>query len=286
MESVVRQGLGFEEDTMPSRLSDAEILELGDLNLAESAREMLRWHTGYHMQEADDLLLAMSHDPFPIGYSNTAMPLGTAASADPAALLEKVEHFFDARGRGFTLWTRAHLDGALAECAESRGLSALSDMPGMVLDARVPDVTLGAGIRVEEAATGASLGDLGVVLPAAYTTMGLPAENSRAYFAMPERILHPHVIAVVGYLDDQPAAAAMVLLSHGIAGVYWVGTCEAARGRGLGEACTRLVGNLAFERGARCVVLQASRQGEPIYLRMGYREVTRYAWYVRGPKSS
>ena len=42
---------------MPQRLSDAEILELGDLNLAESAREMLRWHTGYFMQEADDLLL-------------------------------------------------------------------------------------------------------------------------------------------------------------------------------------------------------------------------------------
>jgi len=27
-------------------------------------------------------------------------------------------------------------------------------------------------------------------------------------------------------------------------------------------------------------VLQASRQGEPVYRRMGYREITRYAWYV------
>lgn len=269
---------------MSSRLSDAEILELGDLNLAESAREMLRWHTGYHMQEADDLLLAASHDEFPIGYSNTAMPLGFEASPDPVALLENAERFFDERKRGFTLWIRAHLDGDLAECASTRGLSAISEIPGLVLEERVPDAPLGRGIRVEEAVDVRALGDLGAVLPAAFATMGLPLTNSQAYFAMPERILHPHIIAVVGYLDDQPASAAMLLLSHGIAGVYWVGTLEAARGRGLGEACTRLVGNLAFERGARCVVLQASQQGEPIYLRMGYREVTRYRWYFRGAK--
>ncbi len=271
---------------MPQRLSDAEVLELGDLNLAESAREMLRWHTGYFMQEADDLLLAASHDPFPVGYSNTAMPLGTASPADPAALLESTEHFFDARGRGFTLWVRAHLDASLSKHAESRGLSALVDMPGMVLDAPVKDAALGSGIRVEEVADAARLRDLGVVLPAAYSTMGLPEENSRALFAMPERIAHPHVIAVVGYLNDRPVSAALALLSHGIAGVYWVGSCAEARGRGLGDACTRRVGNLAFERGARCVVLQASQQGEPIYLRMGYREVTRYRWYFRGPPTA
>jgi len=37
-----------------------------------------------------------------------------------------------------------------------------------------------------------------------------------------------HVVSVVGYADGQPAAAAQTLLSHGIAGVYWVGTIEAA----------------------------------------------------------
>jgi ribosomal protein S18 acetylase RimI-like enzyme len=270
---------------MSQRLSDADILELADLNLAESAREMLRWHTGYFMQEADDLLLVASHDSFPVGYSNTAMPLGTAPPADPAALMESAGRFFDARGRGFTLWARAHLDAPLAKVAESCGLSVLADMPGMVLDAPVKDAALGRGIRVEEVTSPARLSDLGVVLPAAYSTMGLPEANSRALFAMPERIAHPHVIAVVGYLDDRPVSAAMALLSHGIAGVYWVGSCAEARGRGIGDACTRRVGNLAFERGARCVVLQASQQGEPIYLRMGYREVTRYAWYFRGAQT-
>ena len=77
----------------------------------------------------------------------------------------------------------------------------------------------------------------------------------------------------------------MDVLSHGIAGIYWVGITPEARKRGLAEACTRWVGNAAFERGARCVVLQASPQGEPIYRRMGYREICRYGWWVRLPET-
>jgi len=266
-------------------MSESDVLELGDLNLAESSREMLRWHTGYEMAERDDLLLTASHDAFPFGYSNTAMPLGTSAPADPKALLQDAERFFDARKRGFTLWIRAHIDRELGELAESHGLSRLAEMPGLVLDARAPESPVGDGIRIEEARDVETLSDLRAVLPAAYSTMGLPEAYSRELFSMPERLLHPHVIAVVGYLRGQPASAAMAILSHGIAGVYWVGTRKEARGHGLGDACTRHVGNLAFDRGAGCVVLQASAQGEPIYLRMGYREVTRYIWYVRGPKA-
>ncbi len=99
-------------------------------------------------------------------------------------------------------------------------------------------------------------------------------------FEFAERIVRPHVISVVAYVKDEPVSAAMAILSHGIAGIYWVGTVESGRRRGLGQACTRAVGNAAFERGARFISLQASTQGEPIYRSMGYREVTRYAWYA------
>ena len=110
--------------------------------------------------------------------------------------------------------------------------------------------------------------------------MGLPAEVTARIFGSPERILQPHIVAVVAYRDGAPAAGAMTILSHGIAGVYWMGTVAPARGAGLGDACTRAVSNAAFDRGAAFVVLQASPQGEPIYLRMGFREVTRYVWYA------
>ena len=74
------------------------------------------------------------------------------------------------------------------------------------------------------------------------------------------------------------------MFSHGIAGIYWVGTVKAARGRGLAEYCVREVGNAAFARGARKVILQASQFGEPVYKRMGYREFTRYPWFICSTK--
>jgi predicted GNAT family acetyltransferase len=84
----------------------------------------------------------------------------------------------------------------------------------------------------------------------------------------------------VVYLKGEPAGTAMAMLSYGIAGVYWVGTAKKARGIGLGEYCTREVSNAAFALGARKVILQASKFGEPIYLKIGYREVTRYPWFI------
>ena len=73
----------------------------------------------------------------------------------------------------------------------------------------------------------------------------------------------------------------MVIVTHGVAGVYWVGTAPGARGRGLAELCTRAAGNAGFDLGARVAALQASVMGEPVYRRMGYVEVTRYPSFVR-----
>jgi hypothetical protein len=73
----------------------------------------------------------------------------------------------------------------------------------------------------------------------------------------------------------------MCILTHAVAGIYWVGTVPAARGKGLAELCTRAAGNAGFDMGARIASLQASVMGEPVYLKMGYVEVTRYPWAVR-----
>ena len=72
----------------------------------------------------------------------------------------------------------------------------------------------------------------------------------------------------------------MLIFSHTIAGIYWVGTVSDARGKGLAETCVRAVTNEAFRRGAPLVVLQASKFGAPVYQRMGFTEFTRYPWYM------
>ena len=256
------------------------VLELGDLNYAEALREQVRWNPQGEIFERGEWLIALGGDAFPVGFLNAALPLRPDAAADPRMRIEEIGGFFAEHGRGFTVHVPAHYPPELARACEQLGLQPFGDTPGMVLDARVKEraATDGAELRIVSETAGAR--DFAEVSASSYATMGLPVETSARIFSAPERILQPHIVSVVAYRDDSPVSAAMAILSHGIAGVYWVGTVESARGRGLGDACTRLVSNTAFDRGAGCVVLQASQQGAPIYRRMGYREVTRYVWYA------
>ncbi len=269
-------------------MNQTELLTLGDISLAEGIRENVRWHRDGRIEEHGDLLLTAGVDPFPVGYSNCAMLLGPRppepAEAERAIAL--ADEFFGGLGRGYTVWIRAHLDAHLEANRVKAGLSCFSDMPGMVLEAPTPERPLAAGVRVAQVEDSAGASALTAVEAAGYATVGMPAENTARAFSTPERILNPHTIAVLGYLEEKPVSAAIAILSNGIAGLYWVVTLPEARGRGLGEACTRLAGNRALELGARCAVLQASEQGEPIYRRMGYREMTRYRWYAKGPATS
>jgi GNAT superfamily N-acetyltransferase len=76
----------------------------------------------------------------------------------------------------------------------------------------------------------------------------------------------------------------LTLDSHGIAGVYWVGVLEPARGHGVAAAMMRHITNAAFDRGAASVQLQASVMGEPIYRRLGYEDLYRYQLHLAMPR--
>jgi ribosomal protein S18 acetylase RimI-like enzyme len=126
--------------------------------------------------------------------------------------------------------------------------------------------------------------DFKQVVAEAFHDLGFPKEASERYFAQAQRVISPYLVMATVYLKGEPASTALAILSHGIAGIYWVGTIKKARGMGLAEYCTREVSNAAFALGARKVVLQASKFGEPIYLKMGYREFTRYPWFICSSK--
>ena len=137
-------------------------------------------------------------------------------------------------------------------------------------------------IELRRVVTADAVADFAAVSGDAYGTYGMPADVPSEVFSAPARFLaEPNVDAVVAYAGTVPVAAALVLLSHGIAGVYWVGTVGSARGRGLGRCVTASVTTTAFERGADAVTLQASVMGEPIYRSMGFTEVYRYSNWVR-----
>jgi len=253
------------------------LIELADENLAESHREFSRWHDRCVIVEEGGLLLTLGADRFPgVNFSMRAGPQRTS----PMELMERSQAFFRESADGFAIRTRMHCDDDLITYCQQRELACVGDSPGLVIEQPLPDESLPKGVSLSRVDDLAGAGELASVSVRAYHTIGLPVATGEKMFERVERLLSPHLHGVVAHVEGKPAAAAMVLLSHGIAGIYWVGTTPEARGHGLASHVTRAVGNWAFDHGAGAVVLQASKQGDPIYRAMGYREFTRYPWFL------
>lgn len=261
-------------------LDDATLATLGRLNLLEFSRESVRW-SGRHGQivERDGVLLVAGATDFPVAYNAAARLDPSVAAAD---VLGVADPFFAARGRGYSVMVEVGAaDDDLVAAATAAGHVRVTDSPEMVVRAPVEARSVPGDVELRWVDDLAGVADFFAVGAEAYTSIGLPAHVATDALRDPARVLAPNIHAVVAAIDGAPVAAAMTLLSHGIAGVYWVATVEAVRGRGLADLVTRVVTNRAFELGAAANTLQASPMGDAIYRRMGYQEIGRVASYAR-----
>jgi ribosomal protein S18 acetylase RimI-like enzyme len=255
------------------------LLKLMDLNLAEANREQARFLTPCRNVEQSDVLYTASGTRCPGGPFNSVLGIGDGCP-DPDTTLAYAQSYYSELARGFTVYVRAHVDAALGVACEKAGLVRISDSPGMAIRVRVPASELAPSVELREVTDDGAAAAFTELLAVAYESIGLSGDITRKVFSMPARWRKPHLRSFVLYDHDVPSAAAMLHFSHGIAGVYWVGTIPDARGKGHASAVTRHVTNGAFDAGARAVVLQATPFGEPVYRKLGYEEVTRYPWYL------
>jgi ribosomal protein S18 acetylase RimI-like enzyme len=99
----------------------------------------------------------------------------------------------------------------------------------------------------------------------------------------PAGLMADNAVAFLAYRGAEPVAIAMTIVNNGVAGIYWVGTTESARGRGLGRTLTAAAVNAGFDLGAELASLQASPMGEPIYRAMGFEKVFDYRLLMATP---
>lgn len=258
----------------------AELLKRSDLNLLEYNREGARSTAGGLVHEEGGLCFYVPDHHFPVGFSGV---MRTDRSVPATDVLRRAREFFTPRGHGYTICARMHRDADLAEHLVAEGIGQMGNSPGMAIEHRVDDVPLPPGVTIERVRGAEAAREFADVSGAAYATYGLPPKIALRQFANPAYFDQPHVVAWLARVGGAPVASVMILLTHRVAGVYWVGTTPEVRGRGIAGACTRLATNAGFDMGAEAVVLQASTMGEPIYLAMGYREITRYPWFVEIP---
>lgn len=262
-------------------MDDAALARLAHLNYLDFARQSTPWSDTGRLEEGGGVLLGRSGTDFPFVFNGAAR---TDPAVAPSDVLARADAFFGP-GQGYTLVTHPGDDQDLHAHAESLDLFAFGTSPEMVCRERLADVERTDGIVLRRATDEADIADFVSVGSAAYPSLGMPATAMSEAITRFDRLLEPHIAVVVAYDDDRPVAAAQAFLSHGIAGVYWVGTLEEARGKGLGEAVCRWVTNWAFDQGAAAQTLQASTMGESIYLRMGYETIYRYtSWFRSGER--
>jgi GNAT superfamily N-acetyltransferase len=250
------------------------------LNLIESSRRLFELDSGAAVEAGQGYLLAAGTASHPV-ISNAAFRIDDGL--DPDELVEQARDFFGARGRRFTVWTRAGVedDRELIAALERGGFQKVFAMPEMVLD-RPPDpCPPPAGVELRRVSSARDAEAYWKVAAEAYVTNGFPPEVFE-FYDKHDCLWADGVAAFLALLDGRPASIAMTIVNHGVAGIYWVGTCQDARGQGLGAMATTAAVEAGFEAGCGLVSLQASLLGRPIYERMGFEAIFDYELYLCG----
>ncbi len=250
------------------------------LNLVDSSRQLFELDPGAEIESGEGWLFGAGRSSHP-AISNAAFRTG---DVDSEELLVKAREFFGARSRGFSLWVRGGVpeDSDLIEAANSAGLEQVFAMPEMTLHRRAEERPLLEGIELRRLETAAEADDYWRVATSAYADNGFPPEIF-SYYEDRSGLTADNAVALLAYFDSKPVGIAMTIVSHGVAGIYWVGTLAEARGKGIGEAVTAAAINAGFDLGAEIASLQASPMGEPVYRRMGFETIYEYRLLMCSP---
>ncbi len=248
------------------------------LNLIDSSRQLFELDPGAAIENEAGWLFGAGSPSHPV-ISNAAFRSDN--DVDAKEFVARAKAFFEARGRGFSTWIRGEgpEDLDLAAAASEAGLQLVYEMPEMVLGSPAEEPHLPDGAELRQLSEAGQADDYWRVAASSYTSIGFPPEVFGSYTDN-AGLLAGNVAAFIAYLDEEPVSIAMTIVSHSVAGIYWVGSLEQARGKGLGRAVTAAATNAGFGLGAEIASLQASPMGKPIYAAMGYETVFDYKLFM------
>jgi ribosomal protein S18 acetylase RimI-like enzyme len=272
----VRPLAGWASVGLEAEMSTIEIARSAVLNEQELWRDMVRWSGGV-IHEQDGMLFVAG----PSSYLRVAIRMD--GGVDAVSAVRRSGEYFGAQ-EGHIVLVREPDDADLARAALVAGyVPGWAERP-MALHQRPEPSPRAAQADVRVVSTPEQVADYGTVVAEANDD---PGERERAGLLFHDRtILAPHIAAFVAYLDGAPVSCAMTLVSHRVAGVFYVATVAHARRRGLGDALTRMAARAGFELGARAAWLGASEMGAGLYRRIGFSDLGATIVEYESPKTA
>jgi GNAT superfamily N-acetyltransferase len=248
-------------------VDDATLSAL-DANYLDASRAFVTGAPGGEYVERRDLALVCC------GLPAQALNFGFLRRPhdDVAASAAAARAYFEGRKLPHQLSYR-DASGAPARALEAAGWQRRPDpTPGMALALPVEVPEAPTGIAIEEVRTPEQLV---AFRETAFRGFGYPPAVAHRFLGDALLAL-PNVRLYAGRAGGEVVATSILFTTGAVAGIYWVATLEAARGRGYGAALTWAAVRGGSEAGCRIASLQASALGRPVYARMGFAHVLDY----------
>lgn len=178
-------------------------------------------------------------------------------------------------------WIGPDSDTGVAEALRDRGYHRNGAMPVMAVrldQLPEPSLSAPAGLVIEHVDGPEGIADY---VDGYASSFGVGAGLRDAVVAAESGLRTDlgRLIRLVGRIDGRPVATSAVLISNGIAGLYWIGTDPSLRARGIGTALTAAAMQVARSEQALVCTLQASDMGAPVYRRLGFTQVSEVELY-------
>ena len=170
--------------------------------------------------------------------------------------------------------------GTIEDSLADRGLVMTDEYPAMIAPvAALPAPDLN-GVTVETAETAGHYREWADAISDGFGLTGESATDVATAHEWPCRHERDRVYMLLKR-DGTTVATALLHTSCGVAGIYGIAVRRAFRRQGLGALATLVTARAGAERGATMAMLQATKDGFPVYERLGFRTIFAFrSWQI------
>ena len=170
--------------------------------------------------------------------------------------------------------------GTIEDSLKASGLVMTDEYPAMIAPvAELPALDL-KDVTVETAETASQYREWSDVISDGFGLSGESATGVAAAHEWPCRHERDRIYMLLRR-EGTAVATALLHTSCGVAGIYGIAVRRAYQRQGLGRLATLVTAHAGAERGATVAMLQATKDGFPVYERLGFRTIFAFrSWLI------